>query len=107
MRNHENMTPRVVRVCRSSIGNVGVTRKVFRRNVAEEFVWDTIEDEAELIKPEDSDEELSRRFRKTCFMRNHENVTFELAGDDPTNVNLILGSGIKGHEDGLVRTVII
>ena len=54
-----------LRVCRSSIGNVEVTRKVFRRNVAAELVWDTIEDEAELIKPEDSDEELSRRFRET------------------------------------------
>ena len=38
-------------------------------------MWDTIEDEAEQIKPEDSDEELSLRFRKTCFMRNHENMT--------------------------------
>ena len=39
-------------------------------------------------------------------MRNHENMTVELAMDDPTIVNLILGSGITGPEDGLVRTVI-
>ena len=96
-----------MRVCRPSIGNVGVTRKVFRRNVAAEVLWDTIEDKAELIKPEDSDEELSQMFRKTCFMRNQENVTVELAGDDPTIVNLILGSGIKGHETGFVRTVVM
>ena len=96
-----------MRVCRSSIGNDGVTKKVFRRNVGAEFVWDTIEDEAELIKPEDSDEELSRRFRKTCFRRNQENVMVELAGDDPMIVNLILGSGIKGHGTGFVRTVVI
>ena len=40
-------------------------------------------------------------------MRDQEKMTVALAGDDSTNVNLILGSGIKGHEDGLVRTVII
>ena len=40
-------------------------------------------------------------------MRNRENVTVELAGDDPMIVNLILGSGIKGHETGFVRTVVM
>ena len=44
-------------------------------HVVIELEWDTIEDEAEQIKPEDSDEELSLRLRKTCFMRNHENMT--------------------------------
>ena len=34
-------------------------------------------------------------------------MTVELAGDDPTIGNLILGSGIKGHEKGLVRTVVM
>ena len=32
--------PRIVRVCRPSLGNVGVVRKVFRRDVEAELAWD-------------------------------------------------------------------
>ena len=44
-------------------------------HVVIELTCDTIEDEAEQTKPEDSDEELSLRLRETCFMRNQENMT--------------------------------